>query len=538
MKNYCIVNAKIKSENLILEFLYQDKEISDNTKVYLETENKEKYYGNLIKNDIKEKDNTILSKVIFELEIKEYNQLKFGIEKNDKMYYVQILNNKNEEILEDNNPYIIFTRKYYIKIEKEQLVIKKRKFLDKTKYELYKQFYSIKNYKRMAIFRFFKTECKYFLFNDRLLYGDDNAEELFKYINENDKNFAKRCYFVLDKNSSSIDRISKIGKVIKYGSFRHKLKFLNCKMVISSHASYYDNCFNPFDEIEMKMYKDIITKQFIFVQHGVTMNDTHRFINRCKITADLVITSTHEEYKYLKTKEFMYEDDMIVKTGLPRFDKLKNENEKVILISPTWRENLSSKEYEGNGKKSFLTSEYYRRYKELLTNKELKQILCENGYKIKFLLHPAFTNIKEVFTDLQDNYVEILDIKNIQYSKLFNECSMLITDYSSIHFDVATLKKPIIYYQFDKEDFFNNHYEHGYFNYDTDGFGDVIIEEKEVLEKIKAYILNDCKIEEIYKKKIEKTFAFLDKNNSKRVYEQILKLNENVEKNYRFNNTH
>lgn len=538
MKNFCIANAKIKENNLILEFLYQDKEVSNNTKVYLETEDKEKCYGNFVKNDNKEKDNTILAKITFNIEIREYGKLKVKMETDGKIYDIQILNNKNEEILETKNPYIIFTIKYYIKIEQQQLIIAEKKFLDKFKYELYKQFYSIKHYKKIAIFRFFKTKNKYFLFNDRLLYGDDNAEELFKYINENEKEFAKKCYFVLDKNSISINRIKKIGKVLEYGSFKHKLKFLNCKMVVSSHASYYDNCFNPFNEKEMKMYKDIITKQFVFIQHGVTMNDTHRFVNRCRITADLFITSTYDEYEYLKTKEFMYEDDMIIKTGLPRFDKLKNENKKVILISPTWRENLSSKEYEGNGKKNFILSEYYKRYKELLTNKELKQIIKQNGYKIKFLLHPAFTEIKEAFTDLQDNCIEILNIKDIQYSQLFNECSMLITDYSSIHFDVATLKKPIIYYQFDKEDFFNNHYEHGYFNYESDGFGEVIEEEKEVLEKIKIYILNDCKIEGKYKKKIEDTFVFLDKNNSKRVYQEIIKLDDKEEKNYRFNNTH
>lgn len=538
MKNYCIANAKIKNNNLVLEFSYQDESISNDTKVYFETKNKDKIYGKFVKNDRSERDNTIIAKITFDIKVQEYGELNLKMQSKGKVYDIQILNNKNEEILEAENPYIIFTKNNCIKIEKDKIVISKRKFLDKTKYEIFKQFYSIKKYKKLAIYRFFKTKNKYFLFNDRMLYGDDNAEELFKYINENEKEFAKKCYFVLDKDSKSIDRISKTGKVLKYGSLKHKLKFLNCKMVVSSHASYYDNCFNPFNEVEMKMYKDIITKQFVFIQHGVLMNDVHRFVNRCKITADLYITSTHEEYEYLKTKEFMYEEEAIIKTGLPRFDKLKNESKKIILVSPTWRENLSGKEYEGNGKQNFLTSEYYKRYKNLLTNKELKDILKQNGYKIKFLLHPAFTDVKELFTSLADECIEILNIKDIQYSKLFNECSMLLTDYSSIHFDVATLKKPIIYYQFDKQDFFGNHYEHGYFNYDTDGFGRVIEEENEVLEQIKKYVLNDCKIEEEYKRKIEETFVFLDKNNSKRVYEEIIKLDEKQEKNYRFNNTH
>lgn len=68
----------------------------------------------------------------------------------------------------------------------------------------------IKKYKKIFIFRFLKfKKRKYYLFNDRLLYGDDNGEQLFKYINENHSEFARRCFFVLDKNSSSIGRIRK-----------------------------------------------------------------------------------------------------------------------------------------------------------------------------------------------------------------------------------------------------------------------------------------------------------------------------------------
>lgn len=361
---------------------------------------------------------------------------------------------------------------------------------------------------------------------------------MFKYINENEKEFAKKCYFVLDRNSKSIDRIKKIGKVLIYGSFRHKLKFLNSKMVISSHSSYFDNCFNPFNETEMMMYKDLITKQFVFIPHGVIMNDVHKFLNRCNITADLFITSTYGEYNYLKTKEYMYEDNMIVKAGLTRFDRLKNENEGYILIAPTWRENLSNKEYKGNKKESFLTSDYYKRYNSLLTNKELNELLIKNNYKIKFLLHPVFAGVEDAFSDESNSNIEILNIADIRYSDLFNTCSMLITDYSSIHFDVATLKKPIIYYQFDKNEFFSKHYERGYFDYETDGFGDVIVDEKQILEKIKEYILNGFKMEEKYIEKIDNTFMFLDKNNSKRVYQEIVNLNKKDEINYRFNNTH
>jgi CDP-glycerol glycerophosphotransferase (TagB/SpsB family) len=38
------------------------------------------------------------------------------------------------------------------------------------------------------------------------------------------------------------------------------------------------------------------------------------------------------------------------------------------------------------------------------------------------------------------------------------------------------------------------------------------------------YIENDCEMEEIYKKRVDTFFKYHDRNNSRRVYEEILKL--------------
>ncbi|MBO5003952.1 MAG: CDP-glycerol glycerophosphotransferase family protein, partial [Clostridia bacterium] len=160
------------------------------------------------------------------------------------------------------------------------------------------------------------------------------------------------------------------------------------------------------------------------------------------------------------------------------------------------------------------------------------------GYIIKFLLHPVLSDYKLLMKECEDEYIKVYSVEEVNYSNLFNECSMLITDYSSIHFDVATLLKPIIYFQFDKEEFFKKHYSAGYFDYSKDGFGEVIEDEVKLEEEIISYLLNDCKIKEKYKDKIYNTFINVDKNNSKRVFDEIIKLDNRNEINYRFNNVH
>ena len=95
----------------------------------------------------------------------------------------------------------------------------------------------------------------------------------------------------------------------------------------------------------------------------------------------------------------------------------------------------------------------------------------------------------------------------------------MITDYSSIAFDFAYLKKPLIYYQTKKFDEF--HYDLGYFDYDTMGFGEVISNEEDLVDKVIYYMKNGAVLEDEYKRRSDNFFKFRDKNNSKRVYDWI-----------------
>lgn len=536
MKFINLSNVKVKGTNVEFEFLYKDISISNDTYIFIENSNNKRYEVFFKKCDNKvtysyNNEEVEVAKVMIKMPITEYGEIKLKLKEKEKTYDLKIYNNKNENITSKDNPYIIFLKSYKIQILENKIVITKRKFIDKLKYELNKQLYGIKKYNKLFIYRFLKNKKqKYYLFNDRLLYGDDNAEELFIYINKIYPEFAKNCYFVLDKRSTSISRIKKIGKVLKFGSFSHKLKFINSRMVLSSHASYLGNCFNPFSIEEMDIYKDIINKKFVFLQHGIIMNDVREYLNRQLITADLFVTSTKSELEYLMSDDFMYEPNMISGCGLPRFDKLKNDIQKVILISPTWR-NLS-KDIQ------FKESEYYKVYKSLLINKKLNELLMKHNYKIKFLLHPVFSKYNNLFKDLSNENIEILESSETRYSMLFNECSIFVTDYSSIHFDVATLQKPIIYYQFDKEYFFEKHYRTGYFNYEKDGFGKVVTNENEFVFEIERYLENNCTLDDEYKKKIQDTFIYLDNNNCQRLFDEIIRIDSDNDVNYRFNNVH
>ena len=97
---------------------------------------------------------------------------------------------------------------------------------------------------------------------------------------------------------------------------------------------------------------------------------------------------------------------------------------------------------------------------------------------------------------------------------------MLITDYSSVSFDFAYNKKPVIYYQY-ADDY---HFQETFFDYETMGFGEVISEEDKLIDVINEYLINNCEMSDEYKKRVDNFFKFKDKNNCKRIYNAIKEL--------------
>ena len=104
---------------------------------------------------------------------------------------------------------------------------------------------------------------------------------------------------------------------------------------------------------------------------------------------------------------------------------------------------------------------------------------------------------------------------------------MLVTDYSSVAFDFSYLRKPVVYSQFDKEEFFEGQiFDEGYFSYDNDGMGAVCTDLESTVEEMIGIIENDCKLSEKYRDRADLFFAFNDRGNSERIYNEILELDK------------
>lgn len=149
-------------------------------------------------------------------------------------------------------------------------------------------------------------------------------------------------------------------------------------------------------------------------------------------------------------RAFMFEEEMI-EVGYPRndilYDKNKDahmkqikkqlripSNKKVILYAPTWRDD----EFYAPGKYKFQLQLDLHRLKEQLGD----------DYVIILRMHYFIADHIET-SGLDDFVINLSHYDDI--AELYLISDMLITDYSSVFFDYANLRRPILFFTYDLE---------------------------------------------------------------------------------------
>lgn len=371
------------------------------------------------------------------------------------------------------------------------------------------------------------TNKEIWLISDRVSKADDNGEAFFRFLNENKNIRDISTYFILDNKSTDYDRIKSYGKVIQPYSWKHKILTLLASVTVSSQT---DDVFrNPFFG-GYKPFVDILSKlKFVFIQHGIISTDLSQWLKRRNQGISKFITSTQSEYSMIKEGSYNYFNDELVLTGLARFDYLENRAEKIITIQPTWRRYLALNQDPHTGVwktiPQFYDSKYAKFYRGLLGDKRFLKRAKELGYKIQFKIHPCFLNQVNAF-GINDN-ITLLD-ESVSYKDIYAKSSLIVTDYSSSIYDFIYLRKPIIYTQFDKEEFFSGAHTSSLdkFSYEDNGFGEVEYNLEDTINRIIEYMENNCSLKEKYRNRIDSFFAFNDKNNCKRIFDAIRSFEE------------
>lgn len=365
------------------------------------------------------------------------------------------------------------------------------------------------------------------LFMDRIDRADDNGEVFFRYINRKHPDVAD-CYYVLSAGSDEYERVKKHGKVISAMSDEHKAILPLADYIFTSQLNGWVE--NPYGDKE-EYFRDIYHQaKVIFLQHGVTKDNHTKWLNRLNQDCHAIVSSSDKEQKAFIKEKYFYNPEQIWNVGMPRFDKLYRDKAKYVLFLPTWRKDIMEQQYDDeeevyrwvlrpDGDKSA----YFKRYSEVLSNEEFISNCEKQGYQVAYMPHP----LVEPFMDKMkiSDRVVLID-KDTHWRDIFAKSAIMVTDYSSVAFDFAYLKKPIIYYQFDADTFFEGHtYSKGYFDYYNDGFGEVVTSKETLLESIYKILKKKGRMSFKYYIRVRKFYTHIDKGNCKRLYRKIMKEN-------------
>lgn len=212
----------------------------------------------------------------------------------------------------------------------------------------------------------------------------------------------------------------------------------------------------------------------------------------------------------------------LIESGYPRNDlliKANNEAEilklkekmklpldkKIILYAPTWRDN----EYYNRGQYKFNLKMDIDKLRETLSDKyvivlRLHYLIAEN---LDLAKYESFIYNFSHYEDIRDLYL-VSDI--------------LMTDYSSVFFDYANLKRPMLFYVYDI-DTYRDTLRGFYFDFEQEAPGPLVKTTDEIIDVIKQIEENEFKplieLQSFYNKfcSLEDGYA------SKRAVEQIIK---------------
>lgn len=219
-------------------------------------------------------------------------------------------------------------------------------------------------------------------------------------------------------------------------------------------------------------------------------------------------------------RAFSFNKEMI-ESGYPRNDMLYREDhdeigkeikrkldlpedKKVILYAPTWRDN------------QFYSKGRYKLDLQLDLAK-LKEELG-NDYIIILRMHYL---VAENF-DLETYKGFAYDFSTHEdISELYLISDLLITDYSSVFFDYANLKRPMIFFTYDIDEY-KEDIRGFYFDFEKEAPGPLVITSDEVIEAIKNLSVDNGFNEEFYNR-----FCYLeDGHAAERVVNEVILKNK------------
>ncbi|MEJ1089993.1 CDP-glycerol glycerophosphotransferase family protein, partial [Microbacterium sp. Mu-80] len=340
--------------------------------------------------------------------------------------------------------------------------------------------------------------------------------------------------YAVNKDAAEAPRLRHAGANLVYaGSIRLALHYLHAKVIFTTHPNPATTTgltqFGPF-------LRDMNNSPIVCIQHGLSMQELGRSMHQGHAGIERYYCASRYEIANIGTPEYGYAADQLVLTGIPRFDGLPVDSERVVMISPTWRPEYAAPSPGENNRRpaneDFLNSLYFDRFSALLTSRALLEEAEARGFSIRFMIHPTLATNHEYFRqglnevatdkgvgDIVDKVVSVGAAGiDTSYDVELKRARLLVTDYSGIQYDFAYMRKAIVYFH---DSDMPPQYGDGAMDYPTMGFGPIAPSVDTLVDHLLDALGRDCAVADAYTRRYETFFEFDDRLNCQRIHEDV-----------------
>lgn len=351
----------------------------------------------------------------------------------------------------------------------------------------------------------------------------DNPMALHQYITTHSQYQKYHCIYAIKNYKQKKIKIDN-AKVIEYFSIpyffylaRSKYWISNCKLpkyVLKKPNQVYLQTWHG-TPLKKLAHNIEVPEGTTFYRSGMSLEEMRSTYDNDVSKYNYMISPSSFTTEVFQSA-FLINKERLIETGYPRNDILSNyqdedinriktkfnlpKDKKVILYAPTWRDN------------SFNLKGYT--FKLEVDFKKWQKTLSEE-YIVVFKPHYLIVNNFDL--ESVKDFVYFVDPQE-DISTLYLIADILITDYSSVFFDFAILKRPIYFYMYDLESY-RDELRGFYLDIYQDLPGQIIEDENLLLEKIKQNNFDYNKLK-LFNHRFNN---HEDGNASKRVLEILLK---------------
>ena len=396
-------------------------------------------------------------------------------------------------------------------------------FIMRGKQDYDSQKFKLKELLALAIFKlgksYYKKKKIALVYEKNSNYAQDNGFYFFSHCMKHkiQRRLNANIYYVIQRNSKDYSNVKKYSQnVLEFMSLKHMVYSLASRLLISSESRSNSYIWRPNNSPIARSIRD---KKLFSLRRGVTgLKRIDGIYNKFNPHHPDMIVASSEKEKEILIKNLNYSPGDVCITGLARWDGLedKSMNSKEILYVPAMRNWLEDVDDE-----TFLESDYYNSYIQLLRSEELQNILEKNDLTLNFFNN---TRLKDYISKIsvRNPRINILTIDDTQLNNLIMSCKVFITDYSSVCWDVLYLNKPVLFYQFDYEKYKNT--TGSYIDMERDLPGDRSTSINGLCDNLQRLINSDFRMSYKYQLKRNLSFRYFDKNNCVRLVQEIRKM--------------